>query len=155
MRTIRNGVVEDIPLREGEATVDVKGGLEMMLGFLVGDLERMKRRVAELEEELAKYRNDDWTGRVTYDNVVDLIASNEDAAVRDQTRKVFEPLLKKETARKLQRDVKRKVKEMEEADGVGAVATQVVNHFEAGSTAQVFNGPTTGVFKEERGYGRG
>ena len=31
MRTIRNGVVEDIPLREGEATVDVKGGLEMML----------------------------------------------------------------------------------------------------------------------------
>jgi hypothetical protein len=148
MRTIRNGVVEDIPLREGEATVDVKGGLEMMLGFLFGDLERMKRRVAELEEELAKYRNDDWTGRVTYDNVVDLIASNEDAAVRDQTRKVFEPLLKKETARKLQRDVKRKVKEMEEADGVGAVATQVVNHFEAGSTAQVFNGPTTGVFKE-------
>ena len=148
MRTIRNGVVEDIPLREGEATVDVKGGLEMMLGFLFGDLERMKRRVAELEEELAKYRNDDWTGRVTYDNVVDLIASNEDAAVRDQTRKVFEPLLKKETARKLQRDVKRKVKEIEEADGVGAVATQVVNHFEAGSTAQVFNGPTTGVFKE-------
>ena len=148
MRTIRNGVVEDIPLREGEATVDVKGGLEMMLGFLFGDLERMKRRVAELEEELAKYRNDDWTGRVTYDNVVDLIASNEDAAVRDQTRKVFEPLLKKETARKLHRDVKRKVKEMEEADGVGAVATQVVNHFEAGSTAQVFNGPTTGVFKE-------
>ncbi|MBQ6190442.1 MAG: hypothetical protein IJK45_09760 [Bacteroidaceae bacterium] len=148
MRTIRNGVVEDIPLREGEATVDVKAGLEMMLGFLFGDLERMKRRVAELEEELAKYRNDDWTGRVTYDNVVDLIASNEDAAVRDQTRKVFEPLLKKETARKLQRDVKRKVKEMEEADGVGAVATQVVNHFEAGSTAQVFNGPTTGVFKE-------
>ena len=148
MRTIRNGVVEDIPLREGEATVDVKGGLEMMLGFLFGDLERMKRRVAELEEELAKYRNDDWTGRVTYDNVVDLIASNEDAAVRDQTRKVFEPLLKKETARKLQRDVKRKVKEMEEADGVGTVATQVVNHFEAGSTAQVFNGPTTGVFKE-------
>ena len=148
MRTIRNGVVEDIPLREGEATVDVKGGLEMMLGFLFGDLERMKRRVAELEEELAKYRNDDWTGRVTYDNVVDLIASNEDAAVRDQTRKVFEPLLKKETARKLQRDVKRKVKEMEEADGVGAVAPQVVNHFEAGSTAQVFNGPTTGVFKE-------
>ena len=148
MRTIRNGVVEDIPLREGEATVDVKGGLEMMLGFLFGDLERMKRRVAELEEELAKYRNDDWTGRVTYDNVVDLIASNEDAAVRDQTRKVFEPLLKKETARKLQRDVKRKVKEMEETDGVGAVVTQVVNHFEAGSTAQVFNGPTTGVFKE-------
>ena len=147
MRTIRNGVVEDIPLREGEATVDVKGGLEMMLGFLFGDLERMKRRVAELEEELAKYRNDDWTGRVTYDNVVDLIASNEDAAVRDQTRKVFEPLLKKETARKLQRDVKRKVKEMEEADGVEPVA-QVVNHFEAGSTAQVFNGPTTGVFKE-------
>ncbi len=148
MRTIRNGVVEDIPLREGETTVDVKGGLEMMLGFLFGDLERMKRRIAELEEELAKYRNDDWAGRVTYDNVVDLIASNEDAAVRDQTRKVFEPLLKKETARKLQRDVKRKVKEMEEADGVGAVATQVVNHFEAGSTAQVFNGPTTGVFKE-------
>lgn len=155
MRTIRNGVVEDIPLREDETTVDVKGGLEMMLGFLFGDLERMKRRVAELEEELAKYRNDDWAGRVTYDNVVDLIASNEDAAVRDQTRKVFEPLLKKETARKLQRDVKRKVKEMEEADGVEPVATQVVNHFEAGSTAQVFNGPTTGVFKEERGYGRG
>ena len=135
MRTIRNGVVEDIPLQEGETTVDVKGGLEMMLGFLFGDLERMKRRVAELEEELAKYRNDDWTGRVTYDNVVDLIASNEDAAVRDQTRKVFEPLLKKETARKLQRDVKRKVKEMEEADGMGAVAPQV--YIEIGNAGDV------------------
>lgn len=125
MRTIRNGVVEDIPLQEGETTIDVKAGLEMMLGFLFGDLEKQKRRIAELEEELAKYRNDDWTGRVTYDNVVDLIASNEDAAVRDQTRKVFEPLLKKETARKLQRDVKRKVKEMEEADGVGAVVVNI------------------------------
>lgn len=113
------------PLREDETTIDVKAGLEMMLGFLFGDLEKQKRRIAELEEELAKYRNDDWTGRVTYDNVVDLIASNEDAAVRDQTRKVFEPLLKKETARKLQRDVKRKVKEMEEADGVGAVVVNI------------------------------
>ena len=118
MRTIHNGRVENRPLREGEATVDVKAGMKMMLGFLFGDLERMERRIAELEEELAKYRNDEWASRFAYENVVEMIANNEDAAVRDQTRKVFEPLLKKEQVRQLRRDVKRKVREMERADGV-------------------------------------
>ena len=130
----------------GEATIDIKQAMTVLVESLFAELETKTRKIEELKAEVTRWRTDPWASRVTYENVVDLIASNEDAAVRDQTRKVFEPLLKKETVRQLQRDVKRKVKEMETADGVAPIV--VNNHFENGSTAQVFNGPTTGVFKE-------
>ena len=91
---------------------------------LAADYVRLQQRVAELEEENRKLKEDDeqlrkadeWSSRLTYDNVVELIANNEDAAQRDISRKVFEPLLKKEQVRQLRRDIKKRVKELNDAD---------------------------------------
>ena len=57
------------------------------------------------------------TSRVTYENVVEQIASNEDASKRDDARKVFEPLLKRSQVTQLRRDIKRRVKELNEESG--------------------------------------
>ena len=72
-------------------------------------------RIEMLEAENTELRaklNDGWSDRVTFENVVEQIASNEDPAQRDEARKIFEPMLKKEMARKLRAEIKRKVKEM-------------------------------------------
>ena len=42
----------------------------------------------------------------------------EDAKERDEARKIFEPMLKKEMARKLRAEIKRKVKELNDGDGI-------------------------------------
>ena len=89
---------------------------------LAARLEQSELRTKELEQERERLlreqqKNGSWASRVTYENVVELIAQNEDPAVRDETRKVFEPLLKKEQVRMLRRDVKKKVKEWEASDG--------------------------------------
>ena len=69
---------------------------------------------AEIE---AMNKKEEWASCVTYDNVVEQIASNEDAAHRDIATKTLEPLLTKEMARKFRRDIKRKMKEMNSGDG--------------------------------------
>ena len=89
---------------------------------MAAKLEQNEARIRELELENERLlneqqKNGSWASRVTYENVVELIAQNEDPAVRDETRKVFEPLLKKEQVRMLRRDVKKKVKELEASDG--------------------------------------
>ena len=64
---------------------------------------QLRQRVATLESEnaaltetLEQWKNgDEWSSRVTYDNVVDQIASLEDASKRDDARRMFEALLKK------------------------------------------------------------
>lgn len=76
------------------------------------ELEQKNRRIAELEQEVERLRNDPWASRVTYENVVELIASYEDAAKRDEARKLLEPMLKREQVRQLRRDIKRKVAEL-------------------------------------------
>lgn len=86
-------------------------------------LEQSELRIKELEQERERLlkeqqKNDPWSSRVTYENVVELIASYEDASQRDESRKVFEPLLKKEQVRQLRRDIRLKVKELESADGI-------------------------------------
>lgn len=81
------------------------------------DLRIQMNELKAENEELKAMLNDGWRDRVTYDNVVEQIASNEDAAHRDIASKTFEPLLKKETARKFRRDIKRKVKEMNDGEG--------------------------------------
>lgn len=68
--------------------------------------EQLRQRVAALESENAALtetveqwkKGDEWSNRVTYDNVVDQIASLEDASKRDDARRMFEPLLKKNMA---------------------------------------------------------
>lgn len=85
---------------------------------LTAKIKAQDTQIQELTKEVERLRNDPWSSRVTYENVVELIAQNEDSAVRDETRKVFEPLLKKEQVRTLRRDVRKKVKEWEQADGM-------------------------------------
>ena len=70
---------------------------------LLDECVQLRERVATLESENAaltetveQWKNgDEWSNRVTYDNVVDQIASLEDASKRDDARRMFEPLLKK------------------------------------------------------------
>ena len=84
-------------------------------------MELQKQRINELEQEVAELQNDPWTSRVTYENVVEMIALNEDSAVRDEMRKVFEPLLKKAQVQQLRRDIKCKVKELDGDEGAKIV----------------------------------
>ena len=84
--------------------------------------EQLRQRVAALESENAALtetveqwkKSDEWSNRVTYDNVVDQIASLEDASKRDDARRMFEPLLKKAQVTQLRRDIKKRVKELNE-----------------------------------------
>ncbi|MCR4835234.1 MAG: hypothetical protein K5899_02455 [Bacteroidaceae bacterium] len=80
----------------------------------------MDVRLETLEAENTELRarlNDGWYDRVTFENVVEQIAACEDAKERDEARKIFEPMLKKEMARKLRAEIKRKVKELNDGDG--------------------------------------
>ena len=100
--------------------------------------EQLRQRVAALEKEnkdltdtLEKWKsNDEWSNRVTYDNVVDQIASLEDASKRDDARRMFEPLLKKSQVTQFRRDIKKRVKELNE-DGDGYSDKQVARALEA------------------------
>lgn len=74
--------------------------------------EELERNYAALKARL----NDGWTDRVTYENVVEQIAACEDASERDDARKLFEPMLKRDMARKFREDIKKKVKEMNPED---------------------------------------
>ncbi len=99
---------------------------------------QLKQRVASLESENAALTetleqwksNDEWSNRVTYDNVVDQIASLEDTSKRDDARRMFEPLLKKGQVTQFRRDIKRRVRELNE-DGDGYSDKQVARALEA------------------------
>ena len=81
----------------------------------------LQRRLASVEAENAAMKarlNDGWTGRVTYESMVEQIAAFEDASERDEARKLIEPMLKRETARKFREDIKQKVKELNGEEGV-------------------------------------
>ena len=102
--------------------------------------ERLRQRVAVLENEnadltdtLEKWKKgDEWSNRVTYDNVVDQIASLEDASKRDDARRMFEPLLKKSQVTQLRKDIKKRVKELNE-EGDAYNDKQVAQVLEAGT----------------------
>ena len=93
-------------------------GIQQMLD----ENERLRQRVAALESENTALtdtinqwkNNDEWSSRVTYDNVVDQIASLEDASKRDDARRMFEALLKKSQVTQFRRDIKHRVKELNE-----------------------------------------
>ena len=84
--------------------------------------EQLKQRVTALESENAALtetleqwkNNDEWSNRVTYENVVEQIASLEDTAQRDNARRLIEPLLKRGQVTQLRKDIKRRVKELNE-----------------------------------------
>ena len=113
------------PLREMKAF-----GAQWMAFFgnvhqMMAENEELRRQVASLEQENERLkeameqtkRDDEWSGRVTYDNVVDQIAACEDAKERDEARKLFEPLLKKNMVSHFRKDIKKRVKELNEDSG--------------------------------------
>lgn len=86
----------------------------------------LKQKMAEWNKEKEKMaadmeamnKKDEWSSRVTYENIVEQIASLEDPSKRDDARRVFEPLLKKNQVAQLRKDVKQRVKQMnEESNG--------------------------------------
>ena len=93
-------------------------GIQLMLE----ENEQLRQRVATLESENAALtdtidqwkNNDEWSKRVTYDNVVDQIASLEDASKRDDARRMIEALLKKSQVTQFRKDIKHRVKELNE-----------------------------------------
>lgn len=110
---------EEKEMTKGEEPFAVFGQLVNHVQLLRAEFEQQASRIAELEQlngELGavidQLRNDPWSSRVTYDNVVDQIASNEDAAQRDFARKLIEPLLKRSQVTQFRKDIKRRVKEL-------------------------------------------
>lgn len=98
------------------------GGVQQMMA----EYGQLKQRVAALEKENAALsdtleqwkKGDEWSSRVTYENVVDQIASLEDTSKRDDARRLIEPLLKRGQVNQLRKDIKHRVKELnEEGDG--------------------------------------
>ena len=83
---------------------------------------QLRQRVATLESEnealtdtINQWKsNDEWSSRVTYANVVDQIASLEDASKRDDARRMIEGLLRKGQVAQFRRDIKHRVKELNE-----------------------------------------
>ena len=75
-------------------------------------------KIAKLEEALEQQKKDnEWSSRVTYEGVVEQIAACEDAKERDEARKLIEPLLKKSQVTQFRRDIKKRVKELNEENG--------------------------------------
>ena len=122
-------MIETIFNQEDEESLqDAKAFVAQCINFFsyiqqrLDETEQLKQRMAALESENAALtdtieqwkKNDEWANRVTYDNVVDQIASLEDASKRDDARRMFEPLLKKSQATQLRRDIKHRVKELNE-----------------------------------------
>lgn len=112
----------EVPLQEASAYVAQLMNYLGTIQKVLSENEQLKQRVAALESENAALTdtinqwksNDEWSNRVTYDNVVDQIASLEDASKRDDARRMFEPLLKKGQVTQLRKDIKRRVKELNE-----------------------------------------
>jgi len=124
MDTIKKQEVDD-PLQETKDFGKRLANYFAKVHQIMDEYDCLLQRVATLEEEKARLedtveqlkKDDEWTSRVTYENVVEQIASNEDASKRDDARKVFEPLLKRSQVTQLRRDIKRRVKELNEEGG--------------------------------------
>ena len=89
---------------------------------LMAENEQLQQRVAKLECENAALtetiehwkKSNEWSSRVTYEGVVEQIAACEDAKERDEARKLIEPLLKRSQATQFRKDIKKRVKELNE-----------------------------------------
>ena len=131
MDTIKKQEVDD-PLQETKDFGKRLTNYLVEVQQMIADYDCLQQRIATLEADYAKLeaekaklvdaveqlkKGDEWTSRITYENVVEQIASNEDASKRDDARKVFEPLLKRSQVTQLRRDIKRRVKELNEEGG--------------------------------------
>ena len=95
----------------------VRDDNKQMRRLLVEQNEKIKKMEEALEQ---RKKEDEWSSRVTYEGVVEQIAACEDAKERDEARKLIEPLLKKAQVTQFRRDIKKRVKELNE-DSAGGV----------------------------------
>ena len=117
-----NQQAEDEPLEEMKDLTAQWANYFNGIQQVLDNYERLQQRVAALESENAALtdtveqwkNNDEWSNRVTYDNLVDQIASLEDASKRDDARRLIEALLKKSQVTQFRRDIKHRVKELNE-----------------------------------------
>lgn len=94
---------------------------------VMADNEQLRQRVAQQDEKIEKLeealeqqkKSDEWASRVTCEGVVEQIAACEDAKERDEARKLIEPLLKRAQVTQFRRDIKKRVKELNEENGGG------------------------------------
>ena len=78
-------------------------------------IDEQQERIDGLQEELEQSKKvDDWGQRLTFDAVVEEIASNEDAAQRDQYRRFIETMLPQKLVKLLRKAIKKRVKEINE-----------------------------------------
>ena len=127
--TILDKVGAGVPLQTlkdfGAQLTNFFRGMEQVMA----ENEQMRLLVAEQNEKIKKLeealeqqkKGDEWAIRVTYEGVVEQIAACEDAKERDEARKLIEPLLKKAQVTQFRRDIKKRVKELNE-DGAGGVS---------------------------------
>ena len=102
----------------GEQWINYFRGVQQVMA----ENEQLRQRVAEQDEKIAKLeealeqqkKSDEWSSRVTYEGVVEQIAACEDAKERDEARKLIEPLLKRGQAKQFRKDIKKRVKELDE-----------------------------------------
>ncbi|MBO4612196.1 MAG: hypothetical protein J5671_03395 [Bacteroidaceae bacterium] len=125
----------------GEDPLKVARGLVQGLDCLLFNYKDMEerlaeyeRRIQELEQENEQLRNeqqkeDEWSSRVTYEGVVEQIAACEDAKERDEARKLIEPLLKKDTATRFRKDIRRRVKELSDGGSANITIGKVEGDF--------------------------
>ncbi len=148
LKDVRRGVAA--PMKSATEIGICLQEVRLSVESLETELKQKNERIAELERECERLRNDPWASRVTYDNVVELIASYEDAAQRDEARKLMEPMLKREQVRQLRRDIKCKVAELNAEEAPGRVNIITLNNprFEGSMNEIVGNGNVN-----IRGYG--
>ena len=78
-------------------------------------IEEQQEMIESLKGELEQSKKvDEWADRLTFDAVVEEIASNEDAAQRDQYRRFIETMLPQKLVKLLRKAVKKRVKEINE-----------------------------------------
>ena len=115
-----NQIMEEEPLQKMKDLTAQWANYLNSIQQVLEENEQLRQRMAALEKENEaltetleqRKNNDDWSNRVTYDNVVDQIASLEDASKRDDARRMFEALLKKSQVTQFRRDIKKRVKEL-------------------------------------------
>ena len=122
MKTNKEVKIPLQPLKDfGAQCMNYFSGVQQVLD----DNERLRQLVAEQDEKIAKLeealeqqkKSDEWASRVTYEGVVEQIAACEDAKERDEARKLIEPLLKQAQVKQFRRDIKKRVKELNEEGG--------------------------------------
>ena len=129
MTDFKNGNDGDVPLEEAIVFAEQLSKFLNSFNQLRAENEKLKEdmkakdakideqqeTIDRLQDELEQSRKgDDWAQRVTFDNVVDEIASNEDAAQRDLHRRFIELLLPQKLVKLLRKAVKKRVKEINE-----------------------------------------